>query len=92
MAEIYTRFKGHDITIQRDSDDKNWYIRVRGPDGLHKYDGYWSESVGKTAKEALYEAKVGAMLIPKSPSMDPFHSRVARGVPGTVEASDGGAS
>lgn len=88
MAEIFTRFKGHDIVLQRDSDEKSWYIRVRGADGLYVYDGYWRDSAGKTAKEALYEAKVGAMLIPKSPSMDPFAVRGSAGNAGVPSTPD----
>jgi predicted RNase H-like HicB family nuclease len=63
VAEIFTRFKNHDITIQRDGDDTNWYIRVRAPNGLYAYDGYWLNSAGKSAKEALQEAKEGALLV-----------------------------
>jgi predicted RNase H-like HicB family nuclease len=66
--EFNYTFKRHDIALTRDREDANWYIRVRGPDGLHKYDGYWRESAGKTLKEALQEAKEGALLVsPPSP-------------------------
>lgn len=70
-------FKRHSIVLTRDHDGANWYIRVRGPDGLHKYDGYWRDSAGKPLKDALHEAKVGAMLIPAPKQMDPEAARNA---------------
>lgn len=73
--EFSYTFKRHSIVLTRDREDANWYIRVRGPDGLHKYDGYWRDSAGKPLKDALYEAKVGAMLIRQSPQMDPATAR-----------------
>lgn len=75
----YIGFKGHDIMLQRDGNDKNWYIRVRGADGLYKYDGYWRDSVGKSAKEALHEAKVGAMLIRPAAGAPPIDGGQANG-------------
>lgn len=65
MADEFSyTFRRHSIVLTRDAEDRNWYIRVRGPDGLHVYDGYWRDSVGKTLKEALAEAKHGAQLKP----------------------------
>lgn len=76
MADEFSyTFRRHDIVLTRDAEDRNWYIRVRGPDGLHVYDGYWRDSVGKPLKDAIYEAKMGAGLIPPSPSMDPQRKR-----------------
>lgn len=68
--EFSYTFRRHSIVLTRDREDANWYIRVRGPDGLHVYDGYWRDSVGKPLKAALHEAKVGAGLIPQPASMD----------------------
>lgn len=73
--DIYTRFKNHGISLTRDRRDEDWYIRVRAPDGCYVYDGWWRDSAEKTAKDALFEAKVGAGLIPAPCSMDPFRAR-----------------
>lgn len=62
-------FKRHSIVLIRDREGSPWYIRVRGPDGRYKYDGYWRDSAGKPLKDALYEAKVGAMLLKPPPTM-----------------------
>jgi hypothetical protein len=75
--EFSYTFRRHSIVLTRENENRNWYIRVRGPDGLHVYDGYWRESAGKTLKEALYEAKVGAQLIRAAPPMDPEAARPA---------------
>ena len=56
------RFRRHDITVSKDSDESDWYIVVTGPSGLRDYDGWWRESRGKTWEEAVEEAKRGAML------------------------------
>ncbi|WP_054074528.1 hypothetical protein [Comamonas testosteroni] len=61
----YTRtFKKHSITVERESRKDNWYIRVTAPCGSYAYDGWWSDSASKTAKEAFEEAKRGAQLDP----------------------------
>ncbi|CUA99386.1 hypothetical protein [Comamonas thiooxydans] len=61
----YTRtFKKHSITVQRESRKDNWYIRVTAPCGSYAYDGWWTDSASKTAKEAFEEAKRGAQLDP----------------------------
>lgn len=56
-------YKKHSIIIERDEDANNWwYIQVISPKGTYLYDGWWQNSEDKTAKEALQEAKKGAML------------------------------
>lgn len=75
--EFSYTFRRHSIVLTRDHEDANWYIRVRGPDGLHKYDGYWRDSAGKPLRDALHEAKVGAQLIRPAHQMDPEAARTA---------------
>ena len=60
------RFKRHEIAVTKDAPDKNWYIVVRSPSGLRCYDGWWSESAGRTWQEAVAEAKREAMLTPST--------------------------
>ena len=63
MADEFSyTFRRHSIELTREHEDRNWYIRVRAPSGLYAYDGYWLNSAGKSLKEALQEAKQGAML------------------------------
>lgn len=50
------------LEAERDDEDRNWYIRLRGPDGLYVYDGYWADSIGKTTAEVLAEAIRGGCL------------------------------
>lgn len=57
------RFRGHEITIERESRTENWYIRVIAPNGMKDYDGWWRDSADKTVAEAFEEAKRGAQLI-----------------------------
>jgi predicted RNase H-like HicB family nuclease len=64
MADEFSyTFRRHSIELTREREDRNWYIRVRAPSGLHAYDGYWLDSAGKSLKEALQRAKEGAMLV-----------------------------
>ena len=56
------RYKQHDIEIVRVGSIRNWYIRVRAPNGLHAYDGYWSDSAQKSLDDAIAEACIGACL------------------------------
>lgn len=60
--EHEVRFKGHDINVSKDSLSVNWYIRVIHPNGSKLYDGWWRDSENATWKEAVEEAKRGAML------------------------------
>jgi hypothetical protein len=84
--EFSYTFKRHSIVLTRnDGPLGNWYIRVTAPDGCYVYDGWWADSAGKPLKDALYEAKVGAMLLPKPPLMDPLRAREIAG----SAASDG---
>ena len=83
--DIWRRFKNHDINLTRDP-GRSWYIRVTGPDGMRVYDGYWHGSAERTAKDALYEAKVGAGLLKPSPRMDPHGQAPADG----AAPADGG--
>lgn len=62
MAEIYLHENGHTIELTRDSVRDDWYIVVIFPDGTFGYDGWWRDSAGRTASEALEEAKHGAQL------------------------------
>lgn len=57
------RFKGHDINVSKDSLSSNWYIRVTHPNGSKLYDGWWRDSANANWKEAVEEAKRGAMLV-----------------------------
>lgn len=59
----YRRFRGHEITVERESRTENWYIRVTDPGGYRLYDGWWRDSAGKTVAEAFREAKRGALLV-----------------------------
>lgn len=78
MADEFSyTFRRHSIELTRDAEDRNWYIVVTAPSGLKCYDGYWLNSAGRSLKDALYEAKRGAMLI-QPPS-------VSDGVPGTLK-------
>jgi hypothetical protein len=60
--EFQGRYKQHDLDLMRDGWDSNWYIRVRAPNGLCAYDGYWRDSQGKSLDEAIAEACTGACL------------------------------
>ena len=62
----FARFKGHEIICTKDAPSKNWYIQVTAPNGIRAYDGWWADSAGKSAAEAIHEAKRGAMLIKES--------------------------
>ena len=61
--EMRTTFKKHEITVERDTETRDWYITVEAPGGGLIYDGWWIHSEDKTAREAIKEAKRGAMLI-----------------------------
>jgi predicted RNase H-like HicB family nuclease len=61
--EFSYTFRKHSIVLSREDTDRNWYIVVTAPSGLKCYDGWWRDSVGKTLKQALQEAKEGAMLL-----------------------------
>lgn len=56
------RYKQHDIEIVRVGSNRNWYIRVRAPNGLHAYDGYWPDSAHRSLDDAITEACTGACL------------------------------
>lgn len=58
------RFKGHDINVSKDAPSSNWYIRVTHPNGSRLYDGWWRDSANATWREAVEEAKRGALLAP----------------------------
>jgi hypothetical protein len=55
-------FRRHSISLTRESSLHDWYIIVKHPSGGNLYDGWWRDSSDKTAKDALAEAKRGAML------------------------------
>lgn len=59
-------FKRHRISVTKDSPSTNWYIQVTHPNGCKVYDGWWLNSETATPKEAIEEAKQGAMLIGRS--------------------------
>ena len=61
--EFFGRFKSHEIDIERDSYDANWYIRVRHPDGCYVYDGWWQESRCHSLDDAILEACKGSCLV-----------------------------
>ncbi len=74
-GEFSYTFRQHSIVLTRDEPNSNWYIRVRAPNGCYAYDGWWRDSAGRPLKDALYQAKVGAGLIPPSPPMTPSAGR-----------------
>jgi predicted RNase H-like HicB family nuclease len=63
MDEFSYTFRRHSIVLTREDEDRNWYIVVTAPSGLKCYDGWWRDSAGKPLKDALQEAKEGAMLV-----------------------------
>ena len=58
------RYRGADIYVTRESSSDCWYIQVQGPDGCYMYDGWWSESAGRSRRDAVLEAIDGACLRP----------------------------
>lgn len=62
MANIYLHDKGHTIQCSRDGLRALWHIVVILPDGTYGYEGWWRDSAGRTASEAVEEAKRGAQL------------------------------
>lgn len=52
------------IHIERQTKHENWYIQVQHADGGYLYDGWWTDSIGKTMREAVVEACRGAGLHP----------------------------
>jgi hypothetical protein len=53
---------GHLIQVARESVADDWYIIVTAPCGRLAYDGWWRDSAGKLVREAIAEAKRGAMI------------------------------
>lgn len=63
VIERHVTFKRHAIHVERDQKMFGWwYIIVTAPNGCHAYNGWWRDSAGRTADEAIAEAKRGAML------------------------------
>ena len=60
--EKYLRCGGYEIFLERDCPQRNWYIKVKGPDGCYAYDGWWNNSEFTTWQQALEEAKRGACI------------------------------
>lgn len=61
-ASAYGTINDHTIEIRRDSEEEDWYITVTAPCGMHDYDGWWTDSAGKTIEQALAEAVHGSCL------------------------------
>jgi hypothetical protein len=55
-------YKGRDISISRKDESDNWYIMVTEPSGDYAYNGLWSNSAGKSKREAVLEAISGACI------------------------------
>lgn len=60
--EISCRYRDHEINVSCDFDGDDWYIQVWAPCGRMAYDGWWADSAGKCAEEAVLEALAGALL------------------------------
>ena len=60
--EFWHTYREHQIHLEKIHPDRNWYIRVLCPDGCYGYDGFWEDSEDKSMREALAEAKQGALL------------------------------
>lgn len=70
MSAISINYKRHLITVERERPGVDWYITVECPGGGMAYDGWWRDSAYKSHKEAIEEAKRGALLI-REPSPPP---------------------
>jgi hypothetical protein len=62
MTKLTARVKSHDIECWKEGFDRNWYIKVRAPNGCLAYDGWWRDSESKTPGQALDEAIHGACI------------------------------
>jgi hypothetical protein len=62
-------YKRHEIHLNREDRNDDWYIQVIHEDGGRLYDGSWGDSAGKTRREAIIEALRGAMLWPNKADM-----------------------
>lgn len=56
------RYKNFDLELMRKDARALWYIRVLDPRGCYAYDGWWTDSVGKSLEDAVAEALQGACL------------------------------
>lgn len=61
--EFRSRYKGHEIELERDDESSNWYIQVWPTGKSYSYDGWWRDSAGEPKEAAIKEALRGAMLI-----------------------------
>ena len=63
------KYRGCEISVERDHSGDDWYIRVQYFNGGYLYDGYWTDSQFMPQRAAVIEATIGSQLWkPKQPS------------------------
>ncbi|CAL8476425.1 hypothetical protein [Caballeronia sp. S22] len=51
------------IWVTKDKATDDWYLRVNHPDGCYLVDGWWKDSAGCSAADAVARAFKGACLL-----------------------------